>query len=87
MGLLGWIVLGGLAGWIASLLFEERRGCLLNVLTGIVGAVVGGLLFNAAGSRGVTGFNLQSLGVAVVGSIVLVALVRIVWGRGGGRRR
>ena len=81
MGLLGWIIFGGLAGWIASALVKERRGCLMNVLVGIIGAVVGGLIFSLLGGVGVTGLNVWSLVVAVIGAVVFLAIVRM--GRGG----
>jgi uncharacterized membrane protein YeaQ/YmgE (transglycosylase-associated protein family) len=87
MGLIGWIILGGLAGWLAAVLMDERRGCLLNVLVGIVGAVLGGLIFNAVGSAGVTGFNLWSLAVAILGSLLLIAILRLLRGGGGRDRR
>ena len=76
MGVLGWIVLGFLAGFIASKLVNNRdQGLPLDILLGIVGAVIGGWLFNAAGATGVTGFNVWSLLVAVVGAVVLL----VVW--------
>ena len=81
MGPLGWIIFGGLAGWIASALVKERRGCLMNVLVGIIGAVVGGLIFSLLGGVGVTGFNVWSLVVAVIGAVVFLVIVRM--GRGG----
>lgn len=87
MGLVGWIVLGGLAGWLASLLLDEQRGCLINVVVGVVGGVLGGLIFNQLGSRGVTGFNLWSLAVAILGSLVLLAVVRLLRGKPGSRRK
>jgi uncharacterized membrane protein YeaQ/YmgE (transglycosylase-associated protein family) len=76
MGPIGWIILGGLAGWIASLLMEERRGCLANIIVGILGGVIGGLLFSLIGGAGITGLNLWSLFVAVVGSILFVLILR-----------
>jgi uncharacterized membrane protein YeaQ/YmgE (transglycosylase-associated protein family) len=75
MGIIAWIVLGGLAGWLASAVTRQRLGCLMAVIVGIVGAVVGGLIFNALGGVGVTGFNLWSIGVAFVGAVVLLAIV------------
>ena len=76
MGFLGWIILGGLAGWVGSLLMEEERGCLMNVVVGIIGAVLGGAVFNFIGGSGITGFNIWSLIVAVVGSILFLAILR-----------
>lgn len=75
MGIIAWIVLGGLSGWIASLLLKEQRGCLANVVIGILGAVIGGLIFSFLGGRGVTGFNPWSVFVSVVGALILLALL------------
>ena len=76
MGVLGWIVLGLIAGYIASTLVNKRgEGLPFDILLGIVGAVIGGWLFNAAGATGMTGFNVWSLLVAVVGAVVLL----VVW--------
>ena len=81
MGLLSWIILGGLAGWIASALMRERRGCLMNVVIGIFGALLGGLLFHLVFGVILVGFSfLWSLLVAVVGALVLLALVRAARG-------
>ncbi len=85
MGLLGWIILGGVAGWLAfRLLGREGQGCLTNVAVGVAGAVVGGILFSALGGVGVTGFNLWSLGVALVGSVIFLAFLS--WLRGDGSK-
>ena len=80
MGLLGWIVLGGLAGWIASMITRNnaRMGLLANIIVGIVGAFVGGFLVNILGGRGVTGFNLWSLLVAVGGAVVLLWIINLL---------
>jgi uncharacterized membrane protein YeaQ/YmgE (transglycosylase-associated protein family) len=73
MSLLAWIVLGLLAGFIGSKLVNKRgEGLILDVLLGVVGAVVGGWLFRSFGSAGVTGLNLYSLLVAVVGAVVVL---------------
>ena len=80
MSVIGWIVLGGLAGWIGSLLINKRgEGLFLDIILGIVGGVVGGWLMGALGSSGVTGFNLWSLFVAVVGAIVLLLVKHAVF--------
>ena len=84
MGLLGWIIFGGLAGWIASALMKERHGCFMNVIIGIIGGVVGGMIFNLLGGIGVTGFNIWSLIVAVIGAVVFIGIVKAL--RGDGRK-
>ena len=82
MTILGWIILGLLAGFIASKIVNRHgEGVVLDIVLGIVGAVVGGLLFNAVGDAGVTGFNLWSLFVAVIGAAVLLGLYHLVTGR------
>ncbi|HJY34848.1 MAG TPA: GlsB/YeaQ/YmgE family stress response membrane protein [Vicinamibacterales bacterium] len=75
MSILAWIVLGLIAGFIGSKLVNKTgEGIVLDIVLGIVGAVVGGYLFNMMGSAGVTGLNIYSLFVAVVGAVlVLVA--------------
>ncbi len=74
MSIIAWIVLGLLAGFIASRIVEHHgMGTLLDIALGVVGALVGGFLFNLAGARGVTGFNLWSLVVAIVGASVVLA--------------
>ncbi len=72
-----WIVLGALAGWIASMIMgrDASMGAGANIVVGIVGAVIGGLLMNALGGPGVTGFNLYSILVAIAGAVVLLFLV------------
>ena len=81
MGILSWIVLGAIAGWIGSLIVNRGgEGLFRDIILGIVGGIVGGWIFSAAGSIGVTGFNMWSLFVAVIGAIVVLmiyhALVR-----------
>jgi uncharacterized membrane protein YeaQ/YmgE (transglycosylase-associated protein family) len=73
-----WIVLGGLAGWIASMIMgtDARMGAGANIVVGIIGAIIGGLLMNAMGGQGVTGFNLYSILVAIGGAVILLLLVR-----------
>ena len=71
MGVISWIVLGGLAGWIASLIVNKTgEGLLRDIILGIIGGVIGGWIFAAVGSTGVTGFNLWSLFVAIVGAVI-----------------
>jgi uncharacterized membrane protein YeaQ/YmgE (transglycosylase-associated protein family) len=87
MGILAWILFGGLAGWIASWIMNEPRGCLINVTVGIVGALLGGFLFTQIGGSGITGFNFWSFGVAVVGSALLIFALRFLRGRRRSSRR
>jgi uncharacterized membrane protein YeaQ/YmgE (transglycosylase-associated protein family) len=73
MSFIAWIILGLLAGFIGSKLVNKRgEGVILDVLLGVVGAVVGGWLFNRFGAVGVTGLNLYSLLVAVIGAVVVL---------------
>ena len=73
MSFLAWIILGLIAGFIGSKLVNKTgEGVILDIILGIVGAVVGGWLFNMFGARGVTGLNLYSLLVAVIGAVVLL---------------
>ncbi len=83
MGIIGWIVLGGLAGWIASMIMgtNASMGLMANIVVGIVGALIGGFLFSVIGAADVTGFNLWSLFVAVIGSVVLLGLVKMMGGK------
>jgi uncharacterized membrane protein YeaQ/YmgE (transglycosylase-associated protein family) len=80
MGSIAWIVLGGVAGWLGSKVMgtDSSQGIILNILVGIIGAFLGGYLFTKFGLAGVTGFNFYSLGVAVVGSVVLLWLVKLI---------
>ena len=75
MSIIAWIVLGLIAGFIASKLVNKRgEGVILDIVLGIVGAVVGGWLFTAFGAVGVTGFNLWSILVAIIGAIVVLVI-------------
>jgi len=79
MSFVAWIVLGALAGWIGSMIVNRNgEGILRDILLGIVGGLVGGWLFAAMGSRGVTGFNVWSLFVAVVGSVIVLMLYHAI---------
>ena len=82
MSILAWIVLGGVAGWIASMVMHTNasQGLILNIIVGIVGAFLGGFAFNFFGGAGVTGFNFYSLLVSIVGAVVLLYIVKLVRG-------
>lgn len=70
--ILFWVIFGGIAGWIASLITGSDRGLVGDILVGILGAVIGGWLFSMLGGRGITGFNLPSMIVAIIGSVLLI---------------
>jgi uncharacterized membrane protein YeaQ/YmgE (transglycosylase-associated protein family) len=78
MNILAWIILGGIAGWIGSLIAQTSasQGIFMNILVGIVGAFLGGIVFSLFGEAGVTGFNLYGLLVATIGSVILLALLQ-----------
>ncbi len=79
MSILAWIVLGVVAGFIGSKIVNKTgEGLVLDLVLGVVGAVVGGLLFNTFGHEGVTGFNLYSLLVAVLGAVVVLFAYRLI---------
>lgn len=77
MGLLSWIIVGGLSGWLASLIMKknESMGFFANIIVGIIGAFIGGFVVSLFGKTGVTGFNLWSIIVAVLGAVVLIWIV------------
>jgi uncharacterized membrane protein YeaQ/YmgE (transglycosylase-associated protein family) len=82
MSIIGWIFLGLISGFIASKIVNKSgEGFILDVVLGIVGAVVGGFIFNLIGAVGVTGFNIWSMFVAVVGAIVVLAGYHALRGR------
>jgi uncharacterized membrane protein YeaQ/YmgE (transglycosylase-associated protein family) len=82
MSILAWIILGLIAGFIGSRIVDrEGKGLWLNLALGIVGAIVGGVIFSAFGASGVTGVNLYSMIVAVIGSIVVLWIYHAVSGR------
>jgi uncharacterized membrane protein YeaQ/YmgE (transglycosylase-associated protein family) len=79
MSIIGWIVLGLIAGFIASKIVESRgQGFFVNILLGIVGGMVGGWLFERSGGAGITGFNLWSMFVAVIGAIVVLVAYHLI---------
>jgi uncharacterized membrane protein YeaQ/YmgE (transglycosylase-associated protein family) len=79
MSLIAWIVLGLIAGFIASKLVNKSgEGMLLDIILGVVGALVGGWLFNVFGMPGVTGLNLYSMLVAVIGAVALLLVYHAI---------
>lgn len=84
MSIIAWIILGLIAGFIASKIVNKTgEGLLLDIVLGVVGAVVGGWIFSFFGHSGVTGLNLYSIAVAVVGAIVVLVIYHAI--RGSGR--
>lgn len=82
MSIIGWIVLGLIAGFIASKIVNKTgAGIVTDILLGIVGAVVGGFIFNQFGHTGVDGFNIYSMFVAVVGAVIVLLLYHMIVGR------
>lgn len=82
MSFISWIILGLVAGFIASKIVNKRgEGLLMDIVLGILGAIVGGLLFNLIGAAGVTGLNLYSTMVATVGAVVVLWVYHAVVGR------
>lgn len=79
---LSWIIVGVMAGWFPSLFMNRPMGLLLDIILGIVGAVIGGFLFSAVGVAGVTGFNTWSLLAAFIGAVVLLGSISLLSGRG-----
>ena len=83
MGILSWIILGLVAGAIAKLIMpgDDKGGCIMTMILGIGGAIVGGWLGSLLGFGTVTSFDFRSLGVAIVGSLVLLAVGRLIFGK------
>ena len=82
MGIIAWIVLGLIAGFIASKIVNHTgSGVLMDIVLGVVGALVGGFLFSMFGAAGVTGFNIYSMLVAIVGAVVVLWLYHALIGR------
>lgn len=79
MSIIGWIILGLIAGFIASKIVNKQgQGFFLDIVLGIVGALVGGWLFELVGHAGVTGFNLYSMFVAIIGAVVVLVVYHAV---------
>jgi uncharacterized membrane protein YeaQ/YmgE (transglycosylase-associated protein family) len=89
VGLLGWIIVGFVAGAVARAVTGGgwNLGCLGTIVVGVVGGLIGGMLFNAAGDTGIGDFGLRSVFVAFVGAVVLLGFVGLVTGRGSRYRR
>lgn len=78
LGIIGWIIIGALAGMLAKFIMKEEGGLLKNIILGVLGGFVGGFVIQLFGGEGMTGFNVWSLVVATVGAIVLIGLGRLI---------
>ena len=81
MSILGWVIFGAITGWLASLIVNKRgEGCIVNMALGLVGSVVGGLIFRAITNFDMFGFNFTSMVVGVIGAVVVLFLWHAVTG-------
>nr|WP_041445322.1 GlsB/YeaQ/YmgE family stress response membrane protein [Syntrophobotulus glycolicus] len=83
MGIIGWLILGGLAGWVASKITgnDASMGVGMNILVGIIGAFIGGWILSLFGAMGVSGFNIWSFLVALAGAVILLVIVNAFTGK------
>ena len=81
MGIVAWIVVGLIAGWLASQVMPSSFGIIGDTIVGMIGALVGGFIFEQLGEAGATGINIWSILVAFVGAVVLLFVIRAVSGR------
>ncbi|OHA59434.1 MAG: hypothetical protein A2589_01020 [Candidatus Vogelbacteria bacterium RIFOXYD1_FULL_46_19] len=84
LNLILWIVFGALVGWIASIIMKtnDEQGSILNIVVGVIGALIGGFVMDFFGASDVTGFNLYSFLVALLGAVILLAIVKLFRGQG-----
>jgi uncharacterized membrane protein YeaQ/YmgE (transglycosylase-associated protein family) len=86
MNIVAWIFVGLVAGLLARwIVRDDRSGCLYTVAVGVLGALIGGALMHASGREGVNEFSWRSLGVAALGSVLLLLVLQAIGGRGRGR--
>ncbi len=80
MGIVLWILFGAAAGWMASVIMktDSRQGTMKDIVMGVIGAVVGGFLMGLVGQEGVTGFNVYSFAVAVIGATIVIYVGRLM---------
>jgi uncharacterized membrane protein YeaQ/YmgE (transglycosylase-associated protein family) len=89
MNILVWLIVGGVIGWLASVIMRTQEGIILNIVIGIVGALIGGWLISpmvGAGTINQADFSVAGLGVSLLGAIILLAIVNL-FRRGGSARR
>jgi uncharacterized membrane protein YeaQ/YmgE (transglycosylase-associated protein family) len=80
MGILSWIIIGGLAGWLSTKIItpKKKKGCFTNIILGIVGAFVGGFIVSRFGGTGVMGFSIHSVLVATLGAVIILWISKII---------
>ena len=81
MGILTWIIVGGLAGWVASMIMktDAQQGVLTNIIVGIIGALIGGWLMSVlGGGSDIMSFSIESFLVALLGSVVLIGALKLI---------
>lgn len=83
MDILLWIIFGGIVGWVASLIMgtDGQQGIILNVVVGIIGSSLGSYIMQMLGKGGADGFTLYGFMVAVIGAVVLLAIVKLIRGK------
>jgi uncharacterized membrane protein YeaQ/YmgE (transglycosylase-associated protein family) len=88
MSIVGWIIVGLIAGGIARwIVKDDRSGCIYTMVVGVLGALLGGWLMSTIDSEGVNEFSLRSIGVAAIGAVLLLLVLQAIAGRGATRRR
>jgi uncharacterized membrane protein YeaQ/YmgE (transglycosylase-associated protein family) len=86
MGLVSWVVVGLIAGWLAGMVTGRRQeGCITKIAVGVIGALIGGALANAAGFEGIDEFGLRSILIAAIGATVFLFVLEAIEGRRGRR--
>lgn len=80
INILVWVVVGGLAGWLASIIMktDAQQGAVGNIVIGVIGALIGGFVMGQFGGGGFDGFNIGSFLVALLGSIILIAILKLI---------
>ena len=80
MGIIACLILGALSGWIASIIMGKNAsmGAIANIVTGIIGAFIGGVVFNFFGAQKVTGLNLHSALVSILGACILLCILSAI---------
>ncbi len=76
--ILVWIIVGGIAGWLSSKLVGTKGGLVTNIIVGILGSFIGGWIFTTTSQTAITGINLTSIGIATIGSLILLAILKLV---------